>query len=41
MKEVEECLCVAVNTLLTNRNVIKSITSFEWIKNAISDNRYI
>jgi transposase len=37
IKEVEESLCVAVNTLLTDKNTIKSITGFEWIKNAISN----
>jgi transposase len=38
IQEVEESLCVAVNSLLTDKNKIKSITNFEWIKLAISNN---
>jgi transposase len=38
IQEVEENLCVAVNTLLADKDRIKSITGFKWIVNAISDN---
>jgi transposase len=38
MKEVEDSLCTAVNTILTDRNRIKSITGFKWILNAIQSN---
>jgi len=38
IQEVEDNLCVAVNTLLIDKNKIKSITRFKWILNAISNN---
>lgn len=37
MNDVEENLILAVNTLLTDKNKIKSITGFEWIKTALSN----
>ena len=35
IKEVEDRLCLAVNTLLTDMEKIKSITGFKWITKAI------
>lgn len=35
LKEVEENLCLAVNELLTDKEVIKSIIAFNWIKAAL------
>jgi hypothetical protein len=35
MPEVEEALCVAADTLLTDKEKIKSITGFKWIKEGI------
>jgi transposase len=37
IEEVEDKLCLAVNTLLADKNKIKSITGFKWIVNAISN----
>ena len=38
IQEVEDNLCVAVNTLLSDKSKIKSITGFGWILDAISKN---
>ena len=38
IQEVEDNLCQAVRTLLTDKNKIKSITGFKWILNAIQNN---
>jgi hypothetical protein len=38
IQEVEDNLCKAVNTLLTDKIKIKSITGFKWILNAIQNN---
>ena len=35
LQEVEDSLCAAVNTLLTNKTKIKSITGFGWIVDRI------
>ena len=35
IKDVEDQLCIAVNTLLTDKEKIKSITGFKWITKAI------
>ena len=38
MAEVEEQLIVATNTLLSDKEKIKSITGFTWVKKALEDN---
>jgi transposase len=38
IQEVEDNICRAVNTLLDDKEIIKSITGFKWITNAISNN---
>jgi hypothetical protein len=35
MSEVEDNLCFAVNTLLSDKDKVKSITAFNWIKTAL------
>jgi hypothetical protein len=35
MNDVEEQLIIAVNTLLSDKDKIKSITGFHWIKDAL------
>jgi transposase len=35
MEEVEENLCLAVKNLLSDKNMVKSITGFDWILKAI------
>lgn len=35
MSEVEDNLCIAVNTLLSDKDKVKSITAFNWIKTAL------
>ena len=37
IEEVEDNLCMAVNTLLADKSKIKSITGFKWIVTAISN----
>ena len=38
IKEVEDQLCLAVNTLLADKEKVISITCFSWIKKVISGN---
>jgi len=38
IEEVEDQLIVAANTLLSNRDKIKSITGFGWVKKALEGN---
>jgi len=38
MEDVEEQLIIAINALLADKDKIKSITNFGWVKQALSGN---